>query len=179
MAWDGWECSELSGPATLPCAPISASTRTPARSAASADITTTAAAPSEICEAVPAVIVPSFPKAGRSLAKASTVVPGRMPSSCVTVSVSPLFCPGGTTPPAPPARACGTGTPTISAANRPFLVAAAARWWDMAANSSCCSRVMPSSRPLFSVDSPMDRWSKASVRPSRAIESSTVTGPYL
>ena len=170
MAWDGWECSELSGPATLPCAPISASTRTPARSAASADITTTAAAPSEICEAVPAVIVPSFPKAGRSLARASTVVPGRMPSSCVTVSVSP---------PAGPRAGMRDGTPTISAANRPFLVAAAARWWDMAANSSCCSRVMPSSRPLFSVDSPMDRWSKASVRPSRAIESSTVTGPYL
>ena len=49
MALDGWECSELSGPATLPCVPISASARTPARSAAATDITTTAAAaPSEI-----------------------------------------------------------------------------------------------------------------------------------
>ena len=54
MALEGWEGSELSGPATLPCAPISASTAQPARSAASADITTTAAAPSEICDAVPA-----------------------------------------------------------------------------------------------------------------------------
>jgi hypothetical protein len=27
MALDGWECSELSGPATLPCVPISASAR--------------------------------------------------------------------------------------------------------------------------------------------------------
>ena len=143
MAWDGWDCSELSGPATLPCAPISAKTSSPARSAACADITTTAAAPSEICEAVPAVIVPSFPKAGLSLARVSTVVPGRMPSSSVTVSVSP--------------PRWGMGTPTISAANRPFLVASAARWWDMAANSSCCSRVMPSLRPLRSVDSPMDR----------------------
>jgi acetyl-CoA C-acetyltransferase len=34
MAWDGWKCSELSGPATLPCAPISAKTVSPARSAA-------------------------------------------------------------------------------------------------------------------------------------------------
>ena len=163
-ALDGWECSELSGPATFPCAPISAMTFSPARSAYSADVTTTAAAPSEICEAVPAVIVPSVLKAGLSLASASAVVPGRMPSSSVTVSCSPL---------------CRTGTPAISAANRPFLAAAAARWWDMAANSSCCSRVMPSSRPLRSVDSPMDRWSKASVSPSSAIESSTVTGPYL
>ena len=165
MAFDGWECSELSGPATFPCAPISARTPSPARSAASADITTTAAAPSEIWEEVPAVIVPSRPKAGLSLASASTVVPGRMPSSSVTSSCSPLRC--------------GMGTAAISAANRPFLAAAAARWWDMAANSSCCSRVMPRWRPLSSVDSPMDRWSKASVRPSRAIESSTVTGPYL
>ena len=54
MALEGWDCSELSGPATLPCAPISAMTSAPARCAASADITTTAAAPSEICEAVPA-----------------------------------------------------------------------------------------------------------------------------
>jgi acetyl-CoA C-acetyltransferase len=103
-------------------------------------------------------------KAGLSLASVSAVVPGRMPSSSVTVSCSPLL---------------EVGTPAISAANRPFLAAAAARWWDMAANSSCCSRVMPSSRPLRSVDSPMDRWSKASVSPSSAIESSTVTGPYL
>jgi hypothetical protein len=48
MTLDGWERSGLSGPATLPCVPISASARTPARSAASADITTAAAAPSEI-----------------------------------------------------------------------------------------------------------------------------------
>ncbi|MDQ0695753.1 hypothetical protein QF048_002195 [Streptomyces sp. W4I9-2] len=39
-------------------------------------ITTTAAAPSEICEEVPAVIVPSLAKAGRSLARVSAVVSG-------------------------------------------------------------------------------------------------------
>jgi hypothetical protein len=37
-------------------------------------MTTTAAAPSEICEADPAVIVPSGAKAGRSLARDSAVV---------------------------------------------------------------------------------------------------------
>ena len=113
---------------------------------------------------MPAVIVPSVAKLGLSLASASVVVPGRIPSSSVTASCSPLCC---------------TGTGTISAANRPFLAAAAARWWEAAANSSCSWRVRPSLRTARSVDSPIDRWSNASVRPSRAIESSTVTGPYL
>src|SRR5215467_4075497 len=81
MARDGWDCSELSGPATLPCAPTSASTPIPRAAAASADITTTAHAPSEICEAEPAVIVPSAPNAGGSLPSASAVVSGRTPSS--------------------------------------------------------------------------------------------------
>ena len=64
MAPDGWDCSELSGPATTPCAPTSASTGAPAAAAASADITTTAQAPSEICDADPAVIVPSSRERG-------------------------------------------------------------------------------------------------------------------
>ena len=51
-------------------------------------MTTTAAAPSEICDAVPAVMVPSLRKAGRSLAKDSTVVSARMPSS-VSTTTSP------------------------------------------------------------------------------------------
>ena len=50
------------------------------RSATSALVTTTAAPPSEICEALPAVTVPSGVKAGRSFASASTVV-SRIPSS--------------------------------------------------------------------------------------------------
>ena len=127
-------------------------------------MTTTAQAPSEIWDAVPAVIVPSAVKAGLSLASASAVVPGRMPSSSVTDSSPPLLA---------------TGTGTISSANRPFLAAAAARWWEAAANSSCSSRLRPSLRAARSVDSPMDRWSNASVRPSRAIESSSRAGPYL
>ncbi len=88
------------------------------------------------------MIVPSGRNAGRSLASVSTVVAGRMPSSCVTVSDAP--------------PRCGTVTPTISSANSPAAAAAAARWWLAAANSSCSARVMPSLLPLFSVDSPMD-----------------------
>ena len=122
----------MSGPATTPCAPISASTGAPAAAAASADITTTAQAPSEICEAEPAVIVPSAANAGRSLASASAVVSARTPSSVSKISGSP--------------RRCGTGTGTISSASRPFLIASAASWCDRAANSSCSARVMPSLR---------------------------------
>ena len=66
MASAGCSCSEESGPATMPCAPISASGVSPSRSAASWLATTSAAAPSEIGLAEPAVIVPSRPKAGRS-----------------------------------------------------------------------------------------------------------------
>ena len=74
MALDGCDCRELSGPATLPCAPISAIHSRPSSSALALLITTTAAAPSEICEDVPAVIVPSLAKAGRSLPSDSAVV---------------------------------------------------------------------------------------------------------
>ena len=129
IALDGWDCSELSGPATLPCAPISASQVRPSSCALSLLMTTTAAAPSEICEDVPAVIVPSLPNAGRSLASASTVVSARTPSSSRHSSGSPLRC--------------GMSTGVISSSNTPFLCATAARWCERAANSSCSSRVRP------------------------------------
>ena len=74
MALEGCDWRELSGPATLPWAPISAIHSRPSSSALALLITTTAAAPSEICEAEPAVIVPSLAKAGRSLPSDSAVV---------------------------------------------------------------------------------------------------------
>ena len=74
-------------------------------------MTTTAAAPSEICDALPAVIVPSLAKAGRSFDSDSTVVSARTPSSAVTMTGSPLRC--------------GTATGAISSAN--LSAAAAAR----------------------------------------------------
>ena len=93
-------------------------------------MTTTAQAPSEIWDADPAVIVPSRAKAGFSPARDSAVVSARIPSSVSKITGSP--------------RRCGTGTPTISAANSPSLTALAASWCDRAANSSCSCRVMPS-----------------------------------
>ncbi len=68
-------------------------------------MTTTAHAPSEICEDEPAVIVPFLANAGRSLPSDSAVVSGRMPSSCVKTIGSP--------------RRCGTWTGTISASKSP------------------------------------------------------------
>ena len=78
------------------------------------DITTTAAAPSEICEALPAVMVPSLAKAGRSLPRLSAVVSGRTPSSEAKTTGSPLRC--------------GISTGTISSAKAPFFSAMAASW---------------------------------------------------
>ena len=137
----------------------------PRRSAAARDITTTAQAPSEIGDELPAVIVPSAVNAGFSLASTSAVVSPRIPSSSRISIGSP--------------RRCGTCTGTISSSNRPFFCAAAARWCDRAANSSCSARLIPSRRLCRSVDSPIGTWSKASVSPSYAIESSISTAPYL
>ena len=67
-------------------------TVSPSSSALALLITTTAQAPSEICEAEPAVIVPSGLNAGRSLASDSAVVSPRMPSSSRTTTGSPLRC---------------------------------------------------------------------------------------
>ncbi len=47
-------------------------------------VISSAAEPSEICDALPAVMTPSGVKAVLSPASVSTVVPGRMPSSCST-----------------------------------------------------------------------------------------------
>ncbi len=69
IALAGCSCSDESGPATTPCAPISASQASPRRSASALSITTTAAAPSEIGEADPAVMVPSGPERRAQLAK--------------------------------------------------------------------------------------------------------------
>ena len=53
----------------------------PSAFALSADIKSTAAAPSEICDELPAVILPSGLNAGLSWARASRLVSGRMPWS--------------------------------------------------------------------------------------------------
>ena len=98
------------------------------RFAASApDITTSTAAPSLMPEALPAVTVPSFEKAGRSFRNPSMVASWRMNSSSETTT-SPFLV--------------FTVTGTISSLNRPDFWAALALSCEPKANSSCCSRVI-------------------------------------
>src|SRR6266540_2975297 len=85
----GTVCRYANRSAHIPCARISASGSTPSASARWALITTMAAAPSESCEAFPAVMVPAAVNAGGSSARDSYVVRGRMPSSRSTTAVSP------------------------------------------------------------------------------------------
>ena len=141
MAAAGCACRVESGPATTPWAPISASQVRPSSSALALLITTTAAAPSEICEDEPAVIVPFLSKAGRSRPRLSAVVSARMPSSSLKTTGSPLRC--------------GISTGTTSSSNSPFFQAAAARWWDRAEKASWSSREMPSSALHASVRAPI------------------------
>ena len=162
MALAGCSCSRTSGPATREWETISASGVRPRRSAVAGLTSTTAAAPSVICEALPAVMVPSLLKAGRSLPRDSTVVSGRTPSSRET-TVSPrreLMVKGA-----------------ISAAWN--AADSAARRWERAENSSCWARLMPMSVLPSSVEEPMERDSKASVRPSNSRVSSSSMAPYL
>ena len=123
-------------------------------------MTISAAAPSEICDALPAVMVPSFANAGRRPESESVVVSGRTPSSSSTITGSPLRW--------------GTGTGTISSARRPSFIAAAARSWLRAASSSCSSRVMlPKLCVYCSVPAPMWIASNAHHRPSLISESTS------
>src|SRR5690606_35278306 len=160
---DGWVSSDGSGPATWPYDTISPSGSPPRRSAASLEATITAAAPSEICEALPAVMLPALSKAGRSLPSDSTVVSLRTPSSVLKITGSPLRC--------------GISTLTISASNSPSFCARAARSCDLAASSSCSSRPRPADAAYFSVAPPIANWSMAQNRPSCIIESTTLLSP--
>ena len=119
---------------------IRASGVRPRRSASSAVITTRAAAPSLIPDALPAVTVPSFEKAGLSLATASSVVPGRMYSSA-SITTSPLR------------DAIVTGA--ISSLKRPAFWAASALFWEATAKRSCSSREICHFWATFSAVVPM------------------------
>ena len=78
-------------------------------------------------EALPAVTVPALSKAGRSLARLSSVAPSRMYSSSET-TVSPFL----------PLMVTGT----ISSLNLPAFLAASALFCEATANLSCSSRVI-------------------------------------
>ncbi len=161
IALDGWACRPTSGPATSACATTRAIGVSPRAAAASSLMRTTAAAPSVICEELPAVMVPSPPNAGRSPASDSAVVSARSPSSALT-TVGP-FRPG-------------TENGSISSAW--MSAAAAKRWCDPAAHASCSARAMPSEPLRSSVDDPMERCSKASVNPSWSRVSMSSMAPY-
>ena len=100
-------------------------------------ITTRAAAPSLSGQQFPAVTVPSGRNTGCSAASFSIVVPGRGPSSAATTVPS------------------GSVTGVMSRCQKPSASAFSARFCERAANSSCCSRVMPRSPATFSAVSPM------------------------
>ena len=114
-------------------------------------MTTQAAAPSDICEAFPAVIVPPAWKAGFSLASDSSFVSRRTPSSRVNVTSRVVFFPFSFN------SSNLTLSGTISSSKRPSSCAAAARLWERSAKASCSSRVTPYLRATFSVASPMLR----------------------
>ena len=137
----------------MPDATTSASGSAPSASARSRRMTATAAAPSESCDALPAVMVPSDPNAGGSSASDAAVVPGRMPSSR------------------------SMPTPTISSAKRPLSRASAARWCERAAQASCSSREISSAALTSSEDSPMCWPVNVDHRPSWIIASTTSASP--
>ena len=128
--------------------------RSPRAFALSSLMISTAAAPSEICDEVPAVTVPVSEKAGRRAANFSSDVSRRMPSSA---SRSPV------TSAAPGTSGCTRASSgTISLANRPSSVARAARWWEVSANRSISSRPIFQRRAISSAHSPWWMSSKRS-----------------
>ena len=128
----------------VPKAAMRASGVRPRAAAFLAVITITAAAPSLMPDALPAVTEPALSKAGRRPASTSAVVLALMNSSLLNSTGSPLRC--------------GMLTPTISSLNLPAACAAAAFAWLPAARASCISRVMPWALATFSAVMPMWYW---------------------
>ena len=108
-------------------------------------------------------MVPVGVNAGGSSARDSPVVCGRMPSSRSTTVISP-------------ARSW-TGTPTTSSANRPEAQAAAARWWERAAQASWSCREICKAALTWSEDSPMCWPVNVDHSPSWIMVSTNSAGP--
>ena len=102
-----------------------------------------AAAPSDVCELLPAVTEPFALNAGRNLPSPSTV-DARGPSSTAKV----MSC---HEPPLNTRVFMGT----ISSRNRPASIAASARDWERTANASCSSRLTSNCSATFSAVIPM------------------------
>ena len=115
----------------------------PSSRARSSLASTTQAAPSLICDALPAVTLPPWRKTGFRRGEAlERVVSGRGPSSAWTVTGSPF--------------GCGTSTVTISSSKRPASAAATARRCDSSANASWSSRETSYRSATFSAVSPIE-----------------------
>src|SRR6266566_4181621 len=131
----------------------------PRRPAALSPATSTAAAPSQICDEFPAVTFPSGRNAGFSAARAAAEVSRRGVSS--TPSTTP---------------ACGfvRSIGTISSSKRPSSAAAVARRCDSSENASSSSRLNPHSSAITSAESP---WGTISQRSSSLSERSPPFDP--
>ena len=123
----------------------------PRDSANSRSITSTAAAPSLVCDEFPAVTLPRAAKTGRSFASASSEVSARGPSS-----VSKIVSEVRTLPPSS-TQVSFTGSGTISSLNLPAAIAAAARRLERSAKASWSSRLISHCFATFSAVSPMPR----------------------
>src|SRR6267378_2593578 len=123
---------------------------------------TTAAAPSLIPEALPAVTLPFLSKAGLRPFSASSVVPCRGYSSSAKTTV-------------PLRLAISTGM--ISSLKRPALCAASVFCWLASANWSWSSRVTAYSFATFSAVTPMWYWLYTSQRPSMIMVSTIFASP--
>ncbi len=126
--------------ANCACATIRATGVAPSSRARSRDDTTSAAPPSFTFDALPAVIVPSVLKAGRSERRDSRLV-SRGVSSLITRVTSPLrpF----------------TSTAAISSSNQPSRCARSAFSYEPSANRSWSSRVVPRASATPSAHRPM------------------------
>ncbi len=106
-----------------------------------ASISTQALAPSESCEALPAVMQAPcctfwpFANTGFSAARPASVVSARGPSSCFSVTSL-----SETAPVALSVTFITVASGAISCANRPAAWAAAVRCWDWREYASCASR---------------------------------------
>src|SRR5688572_6629853 len=136
---------------------------TPSALARAALITTSALAPSLICEALPAVTVPSFLKAGLSLPSDSAVASARTPSSVLNAVGGPFFC--------------GSSSAKVSSSNLPAAAASAAFLWLAAAKASCAARSTSYFWLTSSAVRPMWKSLYTSHRPSQTIESISCEWP--
>ncbi len=145
---------------------IRATGSSPSACARSADITSMAEAPSEICDEVPAVTVPPCGlNAGGRLARPSRVVSGRMVSSCSTSASAPA--------------ASWPSTGMISRANLPSTVALWASWCERRPSLSCASRPMPCIMARYSAVMPIMPAALATFSPSLGlISTSSIIGRW-